>query len=286
MTDREALMATIRQSPHDDFPRLIYADWHEEKGSPLYAGFVRAQVELARLPRVRTLILGASDVSETVLGKVTAEFMTEKRVDAGEMLDLTYPNGLTLTATVRGVKGRLGSQQSQYSVSATVQGGRDHGHRRDLKETVRRLWREGEVVRYAVPDSLKVDEVGLAYRSRNRGIVERGMVGTLILGEMDAEEIYDAVRKTHPVTRIVLAGDWSMGVEERVRVGYLPDDVPLDMQWRTNDGRHMFVSEMENGHLVDALGFVTRSPHWRQDCRYVLEREAERRGLAPTDANG
>lgn len=130
-----------------------------------------------------------------------------------------------------------------------------------------------------MPESLKTDEVALTYKRDNRGIVERGLVGTLILSEMDAEEVYDEVSRTFPITRIVLAGDWTMDVREQVEAGYLPNDVQLDMRWDCQDGRRMFVSEMTDSHLVNALNLVTRSPLWRQDVRYVLEREAERRKL-------
>lgn len=48
MTDREALIAAVCESPDDDTPRLIFADWCEEHGEPERAEFVRLQIELAR----------------------------------------------------------------------------------------------------------------------------------------------------------------------------------------------------------------------------------------------
>ncbi|MBX9583175.1 MAG: TIGR02996 domain-containing protein [Gemmataceae bacterium] len=50
MTDREALYRAILDSPDDDTPRLVYADWLDDHGDPEYARFIRAQVELARVP--------------------------------------------------------------------------------------------------------------------------------------------------------------------------------------------------------------------------------------------
>lgn len=52
MTDREALLAAIRQFPDDDTPRLVFADWLDEcapakprrKGRD-HAAFIRAQIE-------------------------------------------------------------------------------------------------------------------------------------------------------------------------------------------------------------------------------------------------
>lgn len=51
VTDRESLLRSILESPQDDTPRLIYADWLEENGEAERAEFVRVQVELARLER-------------------------------------------------------------------------------------------------------------------------------------------------------------------------------------------------------------------------------------------
>jgi uncharacterized protein (TIGR02996 family) len=44
-----ALWAAIRASPHDDTPRLAYADWLGENGDPDRAEFIRVQCALAAL---------------------------------------------------------------------------------------------------------------------------------------------------------------------------------------------------------------------------------------------
>jgi uncharacterized protein (TIGR02996 family) len=49
MTDGEALYRAILESPDDDAPRLVWADWLEENGDPERAQFVRLQCELASL---------------------------------------------------------------------------------------------------------------------------------------------------------------------------------------------------------------------------------------------
>jgi uncharacterized protein (TIGR02996 family) len=49
----DAFLADIRENPADDGPRLIFADWLEERDGPgdaERAEFIRLQVELARLP--------------------------------------------------------------------------------------------------------------------------------------------------------------------------------------------------------------------------------------------
>jgi uncharacterized protein (TIGR02996 family) len=46
MSDRDALLAAIRQVPDDDAPRLVYADWLDEHGDADRAEFIRLQVEI------------------------------------------------------------------------------------------------------------------------------------------------------------------------------------------------------------------------------------------------
>src|SRR3712207_3150772 len=49
MTENDALLRAILDSPEDDAPRLVYADWLEEQGDPERAEFIRLQVALAAL---------------------------------------------------------------------------------------------------------------------------------------------------------------------------------------------------------------------------------------------
>jgi uncharacterized protein (TIGR02996 family) len=49
MDHHAAFLSAILEAPDDDTPRLIYADWLEERGDPR-AEFIRIQCELARLP--------------------------------------------------------------------------------------------------------------------------------------------------------------------------------------------------------------------------------------------
>jgi len=44
------LVTMIRARPHDDAPRLVYADWLEEQGDPRRAEFLRLGVLLKRMP--------------------------------------------------------------------------------------------------------------------------------------------------------------------------------------------------------------------------------------------
>ena len=49
MSDEKALLTAIWEHPHEDTPRLVYADWLQENGQPERAEFIRVQIELARL---------------------------------------------------------------------------------------------------------------------------------------------------------------------------------------------------------------------------------------------
>jgi uncharacterized protein (TIGR02996 family) len=54
MSDEKALLAAIWEHPHDDAPRLVYADWLQETNVPANiarAEFIRLQCELAGLER-------------------------------------------------------------------------------------------------------------------------------------------------------------------------------------------------------------------------------------------
>ena len=48
MTDEQGLLAAIWAEPHDDTPRLVYADWLQENGRAGRAEFIRVQCERAR----------------------------------------------------------------------------------------------------------------------------------------------------------------------------------------------------------------------------------------------
>src|SRR5262245_28716208 len=47
MREREALVAAVCETPDDDAPRLVFADWCEEHGEPERAEFIRLQLRLA-----------------------------------------------------------------------------------------------------------------------------------------------------------------------------------------------------------------------------------------------
>lgn len=50
MTDHDALLRAILAAPHEDTPRLVYADWLQEHSHDARAEFIRVQVEMAKTP--------------------------------------------------------------------------------------------------------------------------------------------------------------------------------------------------------------------------------------------
>jgi uncharacterized protein (TIGR02996 family) len=48
--ENRAFLGAIRESPDDDTPRLVYADWLDDHGDAARAEFIRTQCELARSP--------------------------------------------------------------------------------------------------------------------------------------------------------------------------------------------------------------------------------------------
>jgi uncharacterized protein (TIGR02996 family) len=50
MSLKDGFLRAIIESPDDDTPRLVYADWLEDHGDPPRAEFIRLQCELAHIP--------------------------------------------------------------------------------------------------------------------------------------------------------------------------------------------------------------------------------------------
>jgi len=49
MSDGDALLRAICEHPDEDTPRLVYADWLDENGDPVWAAFIRLQCRLERM---------------------------------------------------------------------------------------------------------------------------------------------------------------------------------------------------------------------------------------------
>lgn len=78
MTDDESFIRAIIAAPGDDAPRLVYADWLDERGSPRGA-YLRREVEVFRQPRtgpefravVNALMESASDLHAIWVDRVS-----------------------------------------------------------------------------------------------------------------------------------------------------------------------------------------------------------------------
>ena len=68
MTDHAAFIAAIKAAPDDDAPRLIFADWLDERGESERAEFIRVQCELARHPVVVRDLVPLRRREQTLMG--------------------------------------------------------------------------------------------------------------------------------------------------------------------------------------------------------------------------
>jgi uncharacterized protein (TIGR02996 family) len=63
----EGFLEAIRETPDDDAPRLVYADWLDDHGQADRAEFIRVQCELAHLPRTSDRYWELEDRSDALL---------------------------------------------------------------------------------------------------------------------------------------------------------------------------------------------------------------------------
>src|SRR5438045_3130701 len=91
-TDEDALLAAIAASPLDDAPRLVYADWLQERGEDTKAEYLRDVVALLHPPEDPTLV-------ERCIALATGiDAGWRQAVGARFQVALTGTGGLHLTA--------------------------------------------------------------------------------------------------------------------------------------------------------------------------------------------
>jgi uncharacterized protein (TIGR02996 family) len=98
MTDREALLAAVRESPDDDLPRLVFADWLDDRGEFDRAAFIRAQVEAARAELDSPEARNAEDRAAALLTDANRETWTQDI--RGLLLEADFERGFIHHATV------------------------------------------------------------------------------------------------------------------------------------------------------------------------------------------
>src|SRR5678815_2596982 len=74
MTDEPAFIRAVLDCPHDDTPRLVYADWLDEHGQPERAEFIRVQCAVARHDGY-----GSSDIERAINRGVADAFRRRER---------------------------------------------------------------------------------------------------------------------------------------------------------------------------------------------------------------
>jgi uncharacterized protein (TIGR02996 family) len=63
-SDEEALLAAIAAAPDDDAPRLVYADWLQERDADTKAEYLRAVVRLLHPPEEPAVVARCLDVAQ------------------------------------------------------------------------------------------------------------------------------------------------------------------------------------------------------------------------------
>jgi uncharacterized protein (TIGR02996 family) len=101
-SDGDALFRALCESPNDDTPRLVYADWLEESGDPDRAEFIRLQCERWNLcpayPTVTEARTRATQLLRAHRDRWDAELQTAIGLTWGEM----YVRGFIDTARIAG----------------------------------------------------------------------------------------------------------------------------------------------------------------------------------------
>jgi uncharacterized protein (TIGR02996 family) len=98
MTDREALLAAVRESPDDDLPRLVFADWLEEHREAERAGFIRFQVESSRAEPFSPAARATEEQAAALLTVSNREAWTHDI--RGLILDAGFERGFVQHVTV------------------------------------------------------------------------------------------------------------------------------------------------------------------------------------------
>jgi uncharacterized protein (TIGR02996 family) len=79
MSLHEAFLQAIRETPQDDTPRLIYADWLDENGECDRAAFIRTQCRLAHLEKSAPVAASLRGLAESLLSKHWKEWVAPLR---------------------------------------------------------------------------------------------------------------------------------------------------------------------------------------------------------------
>jgi uncharacterized protein (TIGR02996 family) len=99
-----AFLAAIRETPEDDTPRLIYADWLEEQNQSDRAQFIRAQCELAKLSVSDARRAELEDRADDLLGLHEEEWLG---TPPGCLVEWVFQRGFVETLVLSATGGLL-----------------------------------------------------------------------------------------------------------------------------------------------------------------------------------
>lgn len=107
MNEQAAFIRQICEQPEDDTVRLVYADWLDEHGEPVWAEFVRVQVELAKMPpphREETLMGRGVPLESVGDGYYTMTLDSDDGYVPGERVDVLKHIALKEPKWMRGLR--------------------------------------------------------------------------------------------------------------------------------------------------------------------------------------
>ena len=123
MNERDALMRAILTDPADDTPRLVFADWLEENGEGARAEFIRLQIQLERMPRGRTTVLGRPCVGEVPEWRVACRLKLRERelfeAHAAGWVPVSPGYGLSVDLVDAGGLACVNASYNRYHVKVT-----------------------------------------------------------------------------------------------------------------------------------------------------------------------
>ncbi|HEY1191794.1 MAG TPA: TIGR02996 domain-containing protein [Gemmata sp.] len=93
MSTETALLRSIRDTPDEDTPRLVYADYLDEEGHAARAEFIRVQVKRARLPEYDPQRARLEDREHELLAEHECEWLGVPPDDTDELTEWEFERG-------------------------------------------------------------------------------------------------------------------------------------------------------------------------------------------------
>lgn len=133
-SQRDALYRAICSHPDEDTPRLIFADLVEEDGDPVWAAFIRTQVELARLPEHDPLWAKCRQLDGNALHGSAMAHTLPALPDGFSKRGCRFRRGFTWRVEVRDPAAVLTDADALFAAAPVEALDFDERHRPDLAE--------------------------------------------------------------------------------------------------------------------------------------------------------